>query len=188
MKKLIYVPILIFAIIGCSSELSLQKYMAKNSENSNFIALDLGTDILKITQEELSEDEKAALNSFKKLNILAFKKNDNNDALYKKEKEEVQTILKGNAIYEQLMSFGSGVQGASIYAVGETDKISEFIVFGNESDTGFAIVRILGKDMNPNHIINFMSLLRKADIDATQLKSLESLIKKEEPSSEEGEI
>lgn len=188
MKKLFYIPFLIFTIFGCSSELSLQKYMAKNSENNNFIAVDLGSDILKINQKELSEDEKEALNSFKKLNILAFKKNEDNEALYKKEKEEVQTILKGNPSYEQLMSFGSGAEGASIYAVGETSKISEFIIFGNQNKMGFAIVRIIGKDMSPNHIMNFLSLLDKADIDGEQLKALEGLIKKDGQSLEEDEI
>ena len=188
MKKLFYIPFLIFAIIGCSSELSLQKYMAKNSENNNFIAIDLGSDILKINQKELSEDEKEALNSFKKLNILAFRKSDNNEALYKKEKEEVQAILKGNPTYEQLISFGSGAEGASIYAVGETSKISEFIIFGNQNETGFAIVRIIGKDMSPNHIMNFLSLLEKADIDDKQFKALEGLIKKDRQAVEEDEI
>lgn len=188
MKKLIYIPLLILAMMSCSSKPSLQKYMAKNSENSNFIALDFGADILKINQNELSESEKEALNSFKKLNILAFRKNDDNEALYQKEKEEVQSILKGNSDYEQLMSFGSGAQRASIYAVGETDKISEFVIFGNQNETGFAIVRIIGKNMNPNHIMNFMSALEKSDFDKEQLKSFEKFFRKDNHSVEEDEI
>lgn len=172
MKKLIYIPLLILSMIGCSSEPSLQKYMTKNSEDSNFLAIDLGADILKINQESLSQDEKEALNSFRKLNIVAFKKTVDNDALYQKEKEEVQSILKGNSDYEQLMRFGSGAQGASIYAVGEGDSFDEFVLFGNQKETGFAIVRVIGKDMTPNHLMNFMAILEKADIDQEQLKPL----------------
>lgn len=188
MKKLFILPLLILALIGCNSEPSLQKYMAKNSENSNFLAVDLGADILKINKDELSKDEKEALNSFKKLNILAFRKNDDNEVLYRKEKEEVQSILKGNSTYEQLMSFGSGVQGASIYAVGNTDKISEFVIFGNQNEAGFAIVRIIGKNMSPNHIMNFMSVLEKSNFDKEQLKSFEEFFRKDNHSVEEDEI
>lgn len=162
--------------------------MAKNSENSNFLAVDLGADILKINKDELSKDEKEALNSFKKLNILAFRKNDDNEVLYRKEKEEVQSILKGNSTYEQLMSFGSGAQGASIYAVGNTDKISEFVIFGNQNEAGFAIVRIIGKNMSPNHIMNFMSVLEKSNFDKEQLKSFEEFFRKDNHSVEEDEI
>lgn len=188
MKKLFILSLLILALIGCNSEPSLQKYMAKNSENSNFLAVDLGADILKINKDELSKDEKEALNSFKKLNILAFRKNDDNEVLYRKEKEEVQSILKGNSTYEQLMSFGSGVQGASIYAVGNTDKISEFVIFGNQNEAGFAIVRIIGKNMSPNHIMNFMSVLEKSNFDKEQLKSFEEFFRKDNHSVEEDEI
>ena len=172
MKKLIYIPLLILAMMSCRSEPSLQKYMAKNSENSNFLAVDFGADILKINKNELSAEEKEALNAFKKLNILAFRKNENNETLYQKEKEEVQSILKGNSDYEQLMSFGSGTQGASIYAIGDTDKISEFIIFGNQNEAGFAIVRVIGKNMTPNHIMSFMSVLEKSNFDQEQLKTL----------------
>lgn len=188
MKKLFILPLLILALIGCNSQPSLQKYMAKNSENSNFLAVDLGADILKINKDELSKDEKEALNSFKKLNILAFRKNDDNEVLYRKEKEEVQSILKGNSAYEQLMSFGSGAQGASIYAVGDTDKISEFVIFGNQNEAGFAIVRIIGKNMSPNHIMNFMSVLEKSNVDKEQLKSFEEFFRKDNHSVEEDEI
>lgn len=188
MKKLFILPLLILALIGCNSQPSLQKYMAKNSENSNFLAVDLGADIMKINKDELSKDEKEALNSFKKLNILAFRKNDDNEVIYQKEKEEVQSILKGNPAYEQLMSFGSGAQGASIYAIGDTDKISEFVIFGNQNEAGFAIVRIIGKNMNPNHIMNFMSVLEKSNVDKEQLKSFEEFFRKDNHSVEEDEI
>lgn len=146
--------------------------MATNSENSNFLAIDFGADILKVSKDKLSEDEKQALNSFKKLNIVAFKKTADNEALYQKEKTEVQNILKENSTYEQLMRFGSKKQGASIYAVGKGEKFDEFVLFGNQNDTGFAIVRIIGKNMTPNHLMSLMSIVQKADIDQEQIKPL----------------
>jgi len=172
MKKLIYIPLLIWTIIGCSSEPSLQKYMAKNSENGNFLAIDLGADVLRFNQNSLSKEEKETLKVFKKLNIVAFKKTTDNEALYQKEKEEVQYILKENSSYEQLMRFGSAAQGAAVYVVGKGDTFDEFIVFGNQKETGFIIVRVIGKKMTPNHLMDFMSILKKADFDQEQLKPL----------------
>lgn len=172
MKKLFYIPLLILTFIGCSAEPSLQKYMAENSENTNFIAIDLGADVLKFNHEKLSEDEKEALKSFKKLNIVAFKRTPDNKVLYLKEKEEVQHILKENSHYEQLMRVGSGTKGMSIYVVGEGENFDEFILFGNHNETGFIIVRVLGKKMNATQIMSFISMLDKSDFDQEQLKPL----------------
>lgn len=65
MKKFILLPLLAL-MMSCSSEPSLQKYMVKNSESGNFIAIDFGSDILKFSQNELNSDEKEALKAFKK--------------------------------------------------------------------------------------------------------------------------
>jgi hypothetical protein len=53
-----------------------------------------------------------------------------------------------------------------------------FILFGKKEDNGFAVVRILGNDMNPNNIMNMISILQNANIDREQLKPLEGLMKK----------
>lgn len=172
MKKLFILPLFVLALISCNSEPSLQKYMAKNSENSNFLAVDLGADILRINQNELSEDEKKAFNSFKKLNIVAFKKNADNEELYTKEKKEVQDILKGNSQYEELFRFGSGAKGVAVYAVGKGENFDEVILFGSDNETGFLIARVLGKNMNPSHIMNLMSIMEKSNINEEQLKPI----------------
>jgi hypothetical protein len=147
--------------------------MAEKTENQHFLALDFGSDILKLNKAQLTTEEQQALESFKKLNIVGFKKNESNQELYQTELAEVQSILKNNSAYEKLMSYGSGQQGASIYVVGKDDYFDEFIVFGNQKETGFLIVRVLGKDMNVNHVMSFASLLEKSEIDRDQLKSLE---------------
>lgn len=177
MKKFLLLPLLAL-MMSCNSEPSLQKYMVKNSESGNFIAIDFGSDILKFSQNELNSDEKEALRAFKKINILTFKKNADNEALYTKEKTEVQDILKSSTKYEKLLSFGKGSEGVSVYCLGKEDTFDEFVIFGNQKETGFAIVRILGKKMTPNHIMNMMSVLKKVDsVDNEQLRSLEGLWK-----------
>jgi len=172
MKNYIRLIVLSLLFIGCKSEPSLQKYMAKNSENNNFIALDLGADILRVGQDKLTTDEKEALNAFQKLNILAFKKNETNGELFQAEKAEVEKILKENSKYEQLMSIGSAGQGGSVYVVGKDDAYDEFVLFGNQKEIGFAIVRIIGNDISMNNIMNFMSVLKKANVDNEKLKPL----------------
>ena len=75
------------------------------------------------------------------------------------------------------MSFGSGKDGASISYVGADDNIKEFVVFANRKENGFAIVRVLGENMNPNNIMTLMSVLRESKIDMEQLKPLQQLVK-----------
>ena len=65
---------------SCNSEPSLQKYFVENTENKNFIALDISSSILNVDPAKLSLEQQQALQSFEKMNILAFKRNPNNTA------------------------------------------------------------------------------------------------------------
>jgi hypothetical protein len=51
-------------------------------------------------------------------------------------------------------------------------------LFANNKKNGFAIVRVLGKDMNPNGIITLLSALKDANIDLKQLEPLQQMIPK----------
>ncbi|WP_395074725.1 DUF4252 domain-containing protein [Flavobacterium sp.] len=163
-------------LFGCKSEPSLQKYFVENTENKNFVSVDLTPKMLNVDAQKLNTSQKEALNSFEKVNVLAFKINDTNKSEFEIERAKVTTILK-NEKYQQLMKFGSGKQGAQISYVGTDDHIEEFVIFGNKSENGFAVVRVLGKDMNPTHILEMISVLRNSNINKDQLKSLESIFK-----------
>ena len=161
---------------SCNSEPSLQKYFVKNTENKNFIALDVSPDILNVDKTKLSVAQSDALKSFDKMNVLAFKLNATNKAEFEKESAKVNLILKDKK-YHQLMKFASGKEGASVSFVGTDDHIEEFVFFANKEENGFAVVRILGKDMNPTSIMTMMSVLQQSNIDAEQLKPLQQLMK-----------
>jgi len=91
--------------------------------------------------------------------------------------KEVKTILKDES-YQQLMKAGSGNDGAAIYFVGIDDEhIEEFVVLAGKKENGFAVVRVLGNDMNPTNIMNMLTLLQKANVDLEQLKPLQQLMK-----------
>ena len=118
-----------------------------------------------------------AMHSFDKMNVLAFKLNDKNKAQFETERAKVSAILKDEK-YQQLMKFGSGKEGASVSFVGTDEHIDEFVFFANRNENGFAVVRVLGKDMNPTHIMNMMSVLQQSNIDLELLKPLQEMIKK----------
>jgi hypothetical protein len=125
---------------------------------------------------KLTPEQKTALESFDKMNILAYKLDENNKAQYYVESQKVTAILK-NKEYQELMKVGSGKDAASVSFVGDENHINEFVLFAKKKENGFAVVRILGNDMNPNNIMNMISLLKSSNIDMDQLKPLQELIK-----------
>ena len=164
-------------LVGCNSEPSLQKYFVEHLEDKNFIAMDVSSSILNIDASKLTAEQSQAMHSFDKMNVLAFKLNDKNKAQFETERAKVSAILKDEK-YQQLMKFGSGKEGASVSFVGTDEHIDEFVFFANRNENGFAVVRVLGKDMNPTHIMNMMSVLQQSNIDLEQLKPLQEMIKK----------
>lgn len=162
--------------ISCNTEPSLQKYFVEKAESPNFIVLDVAPSILNVDKTKLSVQQNEALNSFDKINILAFKLNDKNQAQFEVERAKINAILKDKK-YQQLMKFSSGKEGASISYIGDDAHIEEFVLFANKKENGFAVVRVLGKDMNPTNIGNMISVLKSSNIDLEQLKPLQELIK-----------
>ena len=164
-----------FFLISCNSKPSLEKYFVENSENKNFVQVDVSPSILNIEKNKLTVSEQTALKSFDKMNVLAFKLSDKNQAQFETERTKVTEILKDEK-YQQLMKFGSGKQGAQLSYVGDDEHISEFVIFGNSKESGFALVRVLGKDMNPTSIMTMLSVLKSSKIDLEQLKPLKDLM------------
>lgn len=179
MKVVLFIIALLSSLIfgSCNSEPTLQKYFVENSENKDFVALDISSNILNVDKAKLTLVQKEALESFEKINVLAFKLNDKNKSQFETERAKVNLILK-KPMYQQLMKFGSGKQGASVSYIENGDHINEFVVFANKNDAGFAVIRVLGKDMNPTRIMNMISVLKESKIDLEQLKPLQELIKK----------
>lgn len=176
MMKVFIITILSFLVLSCSNKPTLQKYFVENTEDKDFIAIDVSPSVLNLEKASLSESEEKALETFDKMNIIAFKKDSLNDTKFKDEVIKVKSILKDEE-YQQLMKFGSSNQGAAIYFVGEDDNIDEFVVYANNATSGFALVRILGDNMNPNDVMILFELMRKSKIDIDQLKPLEGILK-----------
>lgn len=163
-------------ISACNSEQSLQEYYVDNSENPNFISLDLPTSILNLESADLSKSQQEAVESLKKMNILAFKKTSENDAEYETEKAKVNTILQ-NDDFRELMKLNSKYGKGVIKYLGEDDAIDEVVIFGNDSKKGFALIRILGNNMKPAHLIEIINALQKSDYKGQGLGEIGKLLK-----------
>lgn len=178
MKRIIFLLVFVSSFLsGCNEKPSLQKYFVENTENKNYLVLDLSPKMLNLDSLKLTSEENTALKSFEKVNILAFKLNDSNKSEFESERVKVDEILSEEK-YQQLMKFGNGKDGASVSFIGDTEHIDEFVFYANNKENGFAVVRVLGKDMNPTGIFTLMSVLKNANIDMKQLKPLQQLIAK----------
>jgi hypothetical protein len=163
-------------LMACSSTQSLQEYYVDNSENPNFISLDLPASILNLENANLSETQREAFESLKKLNVLAFKKTTSNAVEYEVEKGKVNAILK-NSSYKELMKLNSKYGKGFIKYLGEEDAIDEVIIYGNSDDKGFALVRVLGNNMKPAYMIQLMQAIQQSDYKGEGLGEIGQFLK-----------
>ncbi len=161
---------------SCASQQSLQEYYVDNQENPNFISLDIPASILKMEEVDLTENQKEAVESLRKFNLLAFRKTSENVEEYKSEKAKVKQILKDEEFVE-LMKINSSYGKGVIKYLGDDDAIDEVIIYGDSKDQGFALVRVLGKNMNPAHIMQIMQAIQKSDYDGEGLGEIGKFLK-----------
>lgn len=168
---------MVVTLHSCNQGTSLQRYYVDHQEQPNFLSIDVPVSMLNLDMALLSPEQKDAYTSIQKLNMLAYKVKPGQKTDYETELAKVKAILN-NSKYEELMRGGDAEVGQfSIRILGDEDDVEEFILFGNSDDKGFAVVRILGKDMNPNKIMNLFSALDKADIDDSKLSQFTEFFK-----------
>src|SRR5690606_22096361 len=105
-------PGMAILLASCSSQQSLQEYYVDNAENPNFLSVDLPASILKMDAVELTPLQQEAVESLRKFNLLAFRKNADNALEYAQEKKKVNEILKGKDFVELMKiksKYGNGV-------------------------------------------------------------------------------
>ncbi|NLP58367.1 DUF4252 domain-containing protein [Lutibacter sp. B1] len=173
-KNLGFVLVVMFALTSCETNPSLQKYYVDSKENNEFISVDLPSSILQLQEENMSEELKSTLQSIKKLNFLALQLTETNKELYTSEKEKVRKILK-NDKYKQLMRMNSGKGSITVNYLGNEEAIDEVIVFGSDDSKGFALVRVIGENMNPSDILKLTQEIQ-LDKNSNELKQLEGIL------------
>lgn len=171
-KKIIVGCVMITAFIGCNQAPTLQSYYVDNQETNNFTSIDLPTSVVSFDETQLTKEQIEAYNSVKRLSFLGYKLDKGNESEFKTELAKVKTILKDDK-YKELMRLGNNKDGKLVIKyLGSETQIDELIVFGNSSDQGFGIVRVLGNNMEPAKMISLIDALNKADIDEEQLKRI----------------
>lgn len=166
------IVLLLLAILAtsCNQGPSLQAYYVDNQEKPGFLSLDVPTSFLNVNTSELSQDQLEAYQSIKKLNMLAYKIDTGNMDSYKAELTQVKSILDDDK-YEELIRGGNNKDGKfTVKYTGDIENIDEFILFGNADDKGFAIVRVLGKNMNADKIMNLSQVFENANVDDDAVK------------------
>ncbi|MDB2606657.1 DUF4252 domain-containing protein [Zobellia sp.] len=178
MKRIIYViaALLLCMVNACSTAPSLQQYYVANSENPNFLTLDLPVGLLNINEAQLSQEQKEGLGSLKKLNVLAFKKNETNQTEYLKEKTIIKSILEKED-FTELMKVNTDFGKATIKYLGNDEAIEEVVIYGDNDDKGFLVVRVLGNNMNPEKMLQFAKTLEKSNVNESQLSGILDFIK-----------
>ncbi|WP_417858536.1 DUF4252 domain-containing protein [Xanthomarina gelatinilytica] len=163
-------------LVSCNNGESLQTYFVDNQETPDFISADIPTTIVELDQTTLTEDQKEAYNSVKRLNFLGFKLTENNHDAYAQELSKVKSILNDKK-YIELMEFNDRTAKVVVKYIGDDDAADEFIVFTSSKDMGFGIVRILGNDMRPEKMATLVNAIQNADIDSSQLEDIAGFFK-----------
>lgn len=163
-------------LASCSSQQSLQEYYVDNQENPNFISLDIPASVLKMDEVELNDAQTEAVESLRKFNLLAFRKTTENSTEYKAERAKVKEILKDEEFVE-LMKINSSYGKGVIKYLGDDDAIDEVIIYGDNKDQGFALIRVLGKNMNPAQVMHLMQAIQKSDYKGEGLGEIGKFLK-----------
>jgi len=175
-KSIITVLILVVTLTSCNQGETLQSYFVANQETPDFLSVDVPTSFVQVDKANFTEVQKEAYESIDKLNTLLFKVTENNSETYKEELVKVKAIL-ANEKYEELFRGGSADGKVVIKYIGNDNAIDELIIFGNASDKGFGIIRVLGDDMEPSKIITLGDALENANFEESQLQEFSNFFK-----------
>ena len=149
--------------LACSPNLSLQSYFVEHQEASGFMSVDIPMSFLNPDKIELSDDQNEAVESIDKLNMLAYSLKDGSEDEFTSELAKIKTILKAE-VYNDLMRAGNTSDGkVQVLYIGDDSEIDELIIFGVSPDYGFAIVRVLGDDMELSKIMKLRNVVDEFD-------------------------
>lgn len=169
--------ILVVTLQSCNQDLSLQTFYVDNELAPGYTSLDVPVSMLNIDEEKLTAEQLEAYESVEKISMIAYVLESGNEDEMKAEYEEVKAILK-DPKYEELMRGGNSTDGKFVVkCIGDGEDVDEFILLGNSNQTGFAVVRILGDDMNFQKLMNLTSVLDETNIEESQIRDITKFFK-----------
>ena len=163
--KPLYFTLICLLFLSCNSVPSLQTYYLDHQETSGFITMDFPVSFLNIDTNDITESERKAINSINKFNMLGYSLKSGSDSVYKSELNFVKKLLK-EIKYKELFRLGNSKDGRiQIYTTDEDQTMDEVVILLNSNQVGFAVIRVLGKDMNLSEIMQLGPLIEKLDLD-----------------------
>ncbi|WP_282136138.1 DUF4252 domain-containing protein [Seonamhaeicola maritimus] len=178
-RTIIYILCTVFTtafLVSCGEGVSLQRYFVDNQETKNFITQDIPISMVEIDKSNFTEEQKEAYNSVKRLNFLGYKTSETDLETYNAELAKVKTILSDDK-YNDLMDVSDRGRKISVKYIGTDEEADEVIVFGSAKEMGFAVVRILGDDMNPEKMGVLLHSLQNANVDENQIQDIMNFFK-----------
>ncbi|TYA92217.1 DUF4252 domain-containing protein [Seonamhaeicola marinus] len=165
-------------LVSCGDGVTLQRYYVDNQESKNFITQDLPISMVKIDKTDFSEEQHEAFNSVSRLNFLGYSVGDTDVEVYKTEISKVKTILSAEK-YQDLMEFSDRGRKIVVKYIGDDETADEVVIFGSAQEMGFAIVRILGDEMNPEKMGRLVYSLQNAQVDENQIQDIMNFFKED---------
>lgn len=176
-KNAVVVLFLIATLSSCNQGETLQGYYVANQETPNFISVDIPVSFVNVDHIDLTDEQREAYESIDKLNMLGYSISEANTEEYQAELAKINTILKDER-YEELMRGGNAKDGKFIVKyIGDDSLIDELIVFGSSNERGFAIVRILGDDMDPAKILKLGDVINQIESDENSVQDFMEFFK-----------
>lgn len=177
MKNTVLILVLLsLGLVSCENETSLQEFYVENQNDNQYLAFDIPASLLTGENSKFTPEQKATLETIRKVNILGFPKKAENEAAFEEEQEKLSRILKSDK-YNLLMKYGGGNRKAELYYLGEEDAIDEIIVFGSDQEKGFGVARVTGDAMNPEDIIKLFKSIEEGDLNVQGLQNLNTMFK-----------
>lgn len=175
-KTILFGLLVTLLLASCNNGPTLQTYFVDNQEAPNFVSADIPTSIVSLDEATMSDDQKEAYNSVKRLNFLGYKMSETNADVYNSELTKVKAILKDKK-YIELMEFSDQSMKFEIKYIGDDDSAEEVVIFANSPDMGFGIVRVLGNKMKPDQMATLVDAVQKADFDQSKLNGITDFFK-----------
>ena len=164
MNKLPMLLLVTLFIGGCSSKISLQEYFVSKAEDGNFLIVNIPASALGIAHDSLSKSDQEVLESFHKLNILAYKANPEKPELMEQELHTIRSIINIPP-YEELMAVKDKRLSGKIIVVGKDTDLEEVVFFGQSPQAGFVLARVLGDQMSTKKVAQLTALMQEENVD-----------------------
>lgn len=153
-------------VITACQQKSVQQYIVKNSENPDFISMNINPkDFLK--NHPLEKEH--ILNIIERVNLLLFNKNDS--VQFKKEYGEIAAILKDEKYQDLIRTSNRDIKFQVDY-VGTEENIKEVIILIRQRKEKMALLRILSNGLNVTQLSKISTSLGENSVDKEGLTNM----------------